>query len=190
MKKVLFILIATIAYNTISFAQDVITKRNGTDIISKVLEVTATEVKYKAIDNLEGPTFTALKSEILMIRYSNGSKDVFEEEKLQTTVEPKINMCNKGKEDSRVFYRGQGSGSGWTIATTILLSPVIGVIPAAISSSSEPSMEKLNYPDSDLMRNSEYSNCYIEQATKKKKSKIWSSFGVSSAIWLGLILLL
>ena len=60
-----------------SFAQDVITKKDGTDIQAKVLEVNENEVKYRRYDYLDGPIFTMLKSDILIIRYENGTNDVF-----------------------------------------------------------------------------------------------------------------
>lgn len=78
MKKFIFLLI--VACNLFSFksyGQDVITKKDGTDIAAKVLEVNTGDIKYKKFDNQQGPTFTMLKSEILIIRYENGSKDVF-----------------------------------------------------------------------------------------------------------------
>lgn len=190
MKKIILVLATAFISISYSFAQDIITKKNGDDVKSKIIEVTTNEVKYKMLENPDGPTFTILKSDILMIRYSNGAKDVFNELEKPNSSDGNIDLCDKGKADSRAFYRGQGSGSGWTVATTILFSPLIGLIPAAISSSSEPSMEDLNYPDNKLMKKSEYANCYIQQAHQKKKSKIWSSYGVSSAIWLGLMLLL
>ena len=58
-------------------AQDLITKKDGSDIQAKILEVTSTEVKYKKYSNLEGPTFTLPKSDILIIRYENGENEVF-----------------------------------------------------------------------------------------------------------------
>ncbi len=60
-------------------AQDIITTKDGTDIKAKILEVTINEVKYKKFNNLEGPTFTMLKSEILIVRYQNGENEVFKE---------------------------------------------------------------------------------------------------------------
>ena len=50
------------------------------NIIVKIIEVGTSEVKYKKIDNLNGPIFSILKSEVSMIQYENGSKDVFKEE--------------------------------------------------------------------------------------------------------------
>ena len=60
-----------------AFSQDIIVKKNGDEIESKVLEITLEVVKYKKYDNLEGPTISILKTEIFMIKYENGTKDVF-----------------------------------------------------------------------------------------------------------------
>jgi hypothetical protein len=59
------------------FAQDVITLKSGEDIQALVQEIGDTDVKYKKFDNPNGPNYTLKKSEIFMIRYANGSKDVF-----------------------------------------------------------------------------------------------------------------
>lgn len=58
-------------------AQDIITTQDGTDIQAKILEVTTTEVKYKNFSDLEGPTFSILKSDVLIVRYQNGENEVF-----------------------------------------------------------------------------------------------------------------
>jgi len=81
MKKLLnSLVIITLCIISISTnAQDLITKKDGTDISAKVLEVTITEIKYKKFENLSGPIFTMLKSDVLMIRYENGTKDIFNE---------------------------------------------------------------------------------------------------------------
>ena len=60
-----------------SFSQDIIVLKTGDEIKSKVLEVSTDQVKYKKWENMDGPTYTSLKSEVFMIKYQNGSKDVF-----------------------------------------------------------------------------------------------------------------
>lgn len=58
------------------FAQDIITLKNGEDLKAKILEVLSNEIKYKRYDNMDGPIFTLRKSEILMITYQNGTREV------------------------------------------------------------------------------------------------------------------
>ena len=44
---------------------------------AKISEVGTSDVKYKKFDNLTGPTFTTAKTDLFMIKYANGTKDVF-----------------------------------------------------------------------------------------------------------------
>ena len=85
MKKFFLILFAVIGFVLIADAQDVITLKNGTDINALVQQIGEVEIEYKKIENPNGPNYTLKKSEILMIRYENGTKDIFSVE--PTSVE-------------------------------------------------------------------------------------------------------
>ena len=67
-------------------AQDVIVKQNGDEIQCKILEVSKNEVKYKRWTNQDGPSFAEKKSEIFMIKYENGEKEVVAYESPALTV--------------------------------------------------------------------------------------------------------
>ncbi len=75
MKAILTFLMLFLA--TQIFAQDVIVMKDGSTILSKVVEIGTTEVKYKKYSNLEGPNYAILKSDIMVINYENGQKDTF-----------------------------------------------------------------------------------------------------------------
>ncbi|SHJ42242.1 hypothetical protein SAMN02745146_3115 [Hymenobacter daecheongensis DSM 21074] len=57
-------------------AQDLLTKQNGDEVPVKVLEITPTEVRYKRTDNPDGPLISVRRSDVFMIRYANGTKEV------------------------------------------------------------------------------------------------------------------
>lgn len=76
MKKLFFLLLLMSAIHL--NAQDVIVTKDGNTIVSKVLEITTNEVKYKKFTNLEGPTYTVLKTEVTVINYANGEKESFD----------------------------------------------------------------------------------------------------------------
>jgi len=91
-QKRIFLLFAVIAVSIAnSFAQDVITKKNGETITGLVYEIGDIDVKYKKIENPNGPNYTVKKSEISMIKYANGSKDLFNE---PATVQPAVQVTN------------------------------------------------------------------------------------------------
>jgi hypothetical protein len=53
-------------------AQDIIITNDAQKIEAKILEVSKTEIKYKEMDNLEGPTFVLETQEISTVIYANG----------------------------------------------------------------------------------------------------------------------
>jgi hypothetical protein len=58
-------------------AQDLIILKNTNEITAKIIEIGISEIKYKNFNNLDGPVYVMLKSDIFMIKYPNGDKDVF-----------------------------------------------------------------------------------------------------------------
>lgn len=59
-------------------AQDVIVKKDGSTILSKVIEISDTQVKYKKHSNIDGPTYVVNVSELAGINYQNGEKESFD----------------------------------------------------------------------------------------------------------------
>jgi len=89
------------------FAQDVIILKNGDEIQSVVSEIGLDAIKYKRFDNPEGPVYTLEKSKIFMIKYANGTKDVFgsQEAPVVQVPEPKINLSNEAKLPQPLTYK-------------------------------------------------------------------------------------
>jgi len=70
-------LVALIGFGICANAQDVILKKDASEIKAKVLEITGEQVKYKDFDYQDGPTRNINISEVFMITYQNGQKEVF-----------------------------------------------------------------------------------------------------------------
>jgi hypothetical protein len=79
MNKHIFSLLMWFGAWTSLFAQDIILKTSGEEIQVKVEEVGTSEVKYKKFSNLSGPVYVMQHTEIFMIKYETGDKDLFEE---------------------------------------------------------------------------------------------------------------
>jgi len=79
MKNTLLFILFVCSSNIIQ-AQDTLSMRSGENILVKVIEVGTSEVKYKKLDNLNGPVFSILKSDLLMIKYANGTNEDFSKE--------------------------------------------------------------------------------------------------------------
>ena len=62
--------------------QDILTKKNGDEVEVKVVKISSNEIEYKKWANQDGPSYTLPKSEVFMVKYKNGEKDVFNESSL------------------------------------------------------------------------------------------------------------
>jgi len=59
------------------FAQDIITKTTGDEITAKITKVGDVDIEYRKFDQADGPVYTIPKTDVFMIKYSDGTKDVF-----------------------------------------------------------------------------------------------------------------
>jgi hypothetical protein len=69
--------------------------RDGSEVKGKVTEISAAEVKYKKCDMPDGPTYVVKKSELFMIKYANGTREVFKEEAKPQPEKPKSDTLKK-----------------------------------------------------------------------------------------------
>jgi hypothetical protein len=117
MKKLLVFCIAAFA-SISSFSQDIIVLKTGDEIKSKVLEVTPDLVKYKKWENQDGPIYSSNKSEVFMIKYINGTKDVFN---TSTAPNPNpdqnSNLSNGTKFIGTWFRKGYNGNNNKTTMT-------------------------------------------------------------------------
>ena len=85
-------------------AQDVIVKKDQSTVMSKVLEITNTEIKYKNWNNLDGPTYSISRSEVANINYENGEVESFSE-----TQSSQQYMQLNHPDNSYMTFNGAGS---------------------------------------------------------------------------------
>lgn len=74
-----------------AISQDVILKKDYTTVLSKVLEINNTEIKYKKWSNQDGPTYSISRSEVVSINYQNGDVEKFSDHAV-TTPTPQQNV--------------------------------------------------------------------------------------------------
>ena len=199
--KYIFLFILFICSSNSIQAQDTLLMRSSENIIVKVIEVGTTEVKYKKQDNLNGPMFSILKSDLLMIKYENGTTDDFSSiKKIEVADFSALDASFQGKIDARKFYTGNKNGA---IASILALIPISvmnssskmfnAMIPSLVfataASSKKPKDENLNYPNISLMENEDYANSYRKEAKKIKNRKIWKGIlgGIGGVMLAGMI---
>ena len=76
MKKIYFCLPAILTSVLQLSAQDIITKCNGEEIEAKVAEIGDTQIKYRKYENAQGPLYTLPASEVFLIRFEDGTREV------------------------------------------------------------------------------------------------------------------
>ncbi len=132
MKQFILLFLALLTGMSMS-AQDIITKKDGTDIKVKVSEVGTNEIKYKSFSNLDGPLYTISKSDVLMVTYENGERDVFNTDSPQSSSVPEgimtldrwsgrlsINGMNIDKKSTYLYFTPESEAlykSGDSIST-------------------------------------------------------------------------
>jgi uncharacterized protein (TIGR02145 family) len=102
MKNFTFILTGLILL-TETYAQDIIYRNSGTEIISIVIEITPDAIKYKNINQPDGPIRNILIKDVFMIIYKDGTKEVFkrksEDAKLLSENQNSQNIVSTGQNN-------------------------------------------------------------------------------------------
>jgi hypothetical protein len=89
MKKIIPIIIVLFAISINAHTQDLIIKKNGDELTVKVIKITETEIEYRRSDQGDsGPVYSIKKAEVLLIKYANGTKDVFNSSASSPTSPP------------------------------------------------------------------------------------------------------
>ncbi len=204
MKK-LFLALLPLLIGTSAFAQDLITTRTGEDIKGRVTEIGLTEVKYHPWESAEGTVSTISKANILLIRYEDGGKEIFEAVAApvpdilperaavnKTGVVSSLNnssMFMRGQVDAKRYYQGYRESGTISLIGTLFLGPVFGLIMPIAIASTPPKMTTLNYPSETSMRNPEYARGYVAQAQKIRNDKVWLNYGIGAGIPIAIILI-
>ena len=106
MKNLLTVLILLFALHLTS--QDYIILINGDEIEAKVLEINDKNIDYKKYSNINGPTYHLKKSEIFMIKYQSGDKDVFSSVK---TITPTSQITSVIADNPKEFIYDSNIGT-------------------------------------------------------------------------------
>jgi hypothetical protein len=106
MKRFLLAFICLVCVLPIS-AQDRIVLKNSDELKAKVINISPDVVTYQLWSNLDGPTYTTPKSNILFIVYKNGTKEVFKAESTTITT----TTTTTTSSTTNISFRFQGYGN-------------------------------------------------------------------------------
>ena len=121
---ILTLLIAITVLNANS--QDVITKKDGTDINVKVKEITIDAVKYLNFDNQNGPLYTISKTDIFRIKYETGNIENF----VKTNISSKpISVTELEKKVDLIIYNNNKHHKAYQVGKILIIAgSLIGLI--------------------------------------------------------------
>ena len=176
--KYILLFFLFICSSNITKGQDTLSTRSSETILVKVIEVGTSEVKYKKLDNLNGPVFSMLKLDLLLIKYENGTKDDYSSiKKIEENNFFALDDSVQGKNDAKRFYNGYKTAGNAVVVTGYIIPILIPALAISIATTSKiPKDENLNYPSISLMQNEKYANSYRQEALKIKKRKVWLNF--------------
>jgi uncharacterized protein with PIN domain len=98
-----------------SFSQDLFIYKDGSELNVKVLRVNKNDISYKKNSNINGPEYVEDKINLFMIKYENGTKDIFinnseekniKENSKEKVIDIKESNC-KHQVDSIVFMNNK-----------------------------------------------------------------------------------
>lgn len=169
--------------SSICFSQDIILKKNGDEVKAKNIEIASSEIKYNLFNSSDSIFYILNKTDVFMIKYQNGSKQVFNvqdavavEPTQNTTTAPKPTFTQGVNDANRYYKKYIGAGTGNFIGGFFL---GICALPIPIATgSSSPQESNLGYPNPGLFDNSDYRNGYISRAKKIKQNKVWTNWAV------------
>ncbi len=130
-----------------TFAQDTIVLKTGEEIRAEIKEVSKYEIKYKKISFQEGPLFTVPSSDIFMIKYSNGEKEVFNQRQTSQSFsrkEPALScLFSLLLPGGGQYYNGEYKKGA--LMTGIWAGSLIGMMACAVNSYDEYDYHNDNY---------------------------------------------
>lgn len=99
--KHLFVIFPLLFAAKMTMAQDVIVKKDGSTIASKVEEINSTDIKYKKWSNQDGPLYSISRSEVVVINYQNGEIEVIQSNTAKTPHNDSFLAINRKSEMER-----------------------------------------------------------------------------------------
>lgn len=92
---------------------DIIILKNGDEIKAIIQEVGLETIKYLNYDNLNGPLYTIKNSEVFMLKYPNGTKDVF------NASAPVVSTPNSAPQTNNFYRKTEGLGVAGMVISII-----------------------------------------------------------------------
>jgi hypothetical protein len=181
-RNLLLLLLTTFAANV--WAQDVIVKKNGEQVIGRVVNLSGDSVHYRFFNDTGGPLLAMARQEVAHLKLT-ASEDPekalgndFVEEKVYVAKTAELRL--QAKLDANTYYKAKGVF--WTTMGSTIMHPAAGLVTGAVVSSISPNINSEFNPNRHLLKEPVYRETYLKQAKRQKMAKAAAGFGAGAAV--------
>ena len=176
---IVFLLILLITKSKLSYSQDVIHKINGEVLQVQIIATSKTDITYmlKTKGN-QDTTITIDRSEVTSFRRASENEEMANAKEYNSLE--RLAIYEEGKMDADIYYT-RYKRPGTLVLLTSLISPIVGLVPAIISSATPVKDQNKWYPPSKTTRIDAYYGGYAMQAKRKKQQVVWRNFTIGLA---------
>lgn len=187
-----------------SHAQDLIVKKNGEEVIGKIVKVGEDTIHYRMLTEEKGPLHFVLRGDVASMQLATtpsqrpasqlAQPDEYASASTAVVGNAPARALNadelmyQGRHDAMLYYKGQGPL--WGTAATTFLFPPAGLVTGLIMGATPPNVDNLFHPNHQLMKEPVYYDSFKRQAHKRKIGKAAAGFGIGFGSLVALALML
>ncbi|MDX5418108.1 MAG: hypothetical protein LPK09_02750 [Hymenobacteraceae bacterium] len=191
----------------VSYGQDLIIKKNGDEVVAKIVKVGTDTVHYRMLSDASGPLHFVLRQDVAQLQLATepGQKQVNQLPQVTTTDEYATanagrpvgasgsnynanDLVYQARQDALMYYKGQGPL--WGTAGATFLFPPAGLVTGIVMAAVPPNVDATYHPNYQLMREPVYREAFTKQAHKRKVGKAAAGFGIGFGALIGLALMI
>jgi hypothetical protein len=183
LRKILICLLLSIVVQ--ASAQDVIVKRNGEQIVGKVIALSSDSVTYRYISDANGPVQSLVRNEVIQLKLASSPSlnEITEPSRYineQTSITELAELRTQARIDAETHYKARGVF--WTIMGSTIMHPAAGFATGVLVSAIPPEVDSDHNPNRHLMKEPVYRETYQKQARKHKIAKAAAGFGAGATV--------
>ncbi len=186
---IVFLMLLIMTNSKLANAQDVIHKINGEVLQVQIIATSKADITFvtKTANNND-TTITIDSNEVASFR--RASENLEYAQPKEYTSQERLAIYEEGKMDADIYYT-RYKRPGTLVLVTSLISPIVGLVPAIISSCTPVKDHNKWYPTSKTTRIDAYYGGYAMQAKRKKQQVVWRNFtiGLAANLLAAIILL-
>jgi hypothetical protein len=191
----------------VSQGQDLIIKKNGDEVVAKIVRVGTDTVHYRMLSDADGPLHFVLRQDVAQLQLAteptqkqlNQLPQVSTKDEYATAAAGRTTgaagsnyqadeLVYQARQDAMMYYKGQGPFWG-TAGATFLFLPA-GLVTGIVTAAVPPNVDATFHPNYQLMREPVYRQAFQKQAHKRKVGKAAAGFGVGFGALIALALML